>query len=317
MHKKLSSVGPYLILIAAMLWATDAPFRVHLTKELSSLFIVLAEHFVDMLVALPLFIINFHQFKKLTLSQWAAIGVIAIGGSALASVAFTQSFAYVSPSVAILLQKLQPLIAIGLAAGLLKEELRSKFWLWAILALVGAYAISFPRLIPQTFAGEAYRANLTGVALALTAAVLWGASTVLGKYMLSKVSFTAMTSVRFVLAFISLLILNAYHHTVPVLSSVTARDWLYIVIIAVTSGIVSLFIYYQGLQYTKASIATIAELGFPLAAVLVNYFFLHDTLTPVQVCGMGILLFSVYKLSGINAKTSAVPGITEAVEVRG
>ncbi len=59
--------GPYLIFIAAMLWATDAPFRIHLTKELSSNFIVLGEHFVDVLFVLPILIMGFKGLKDLKL----------------------------------------------------------------------------------------------------------------------------------------------------------------------------------------------------------------------------------------------------------
>lgn len=294
--------GSYLIFFAAMLWATDAPFRAHLTKELSSNFIVLAEHLVDVLVVLPILFLYRGEFKKLKLKEWLAVLAIAIGGSALASVAFTQAFHYVNPSVAILLQKLQPLIAICLAAGLLKERTGKQFWIWAVVALAGAYIISFPKLVPALYQGEQFNPNLIGAGLALLAAVLWGASTVLGRYVLNKVNFQAITSLRFVIAFVFLLILNTNQHSIPQLSTVTAKDWLYLVIIAVTSGVVSLFIYYRGLQHTKASIATVAELGFPLAAVIVNALFLNATLSIVQVVGMLVLLFAVFQLGGENQK---------------
>jgi len=300
----MKKYGPYLIFFAAMLWATDAPFRVHLTKELSSNFIVLGEHFVDVLCVLPLLIMGFSEIKKLSYKEWIAVVVIAVGGSALASVAFTQAFHYVNPSVAILLQKLQPLIAIGLAASILGERVNKYFWLWAVAALVGAYIISFPGLKPELFPGEQFNPNLLGVGLALTAAVLWGASTVLGKFVLNKVNFKVMTSLRFVLAFVFLLILNLTQRTLPVFSKVTPTDWLYIVIIAVTSGVVSLFIYYKGLENTKASVATLAELGFPMAAVIVNWYFLKEGLVPMQLLGMAILLFSVFQLARVSQRQS-------------
>src|SRR4029078_12766448 len=148
---KLSKFGPYLVFVAAMLWATDAPFRVHLTQALSSNFIVLGEHLVDVIVVLPILVLGFSQLRKLSWREWGAVGVIAIGGSALASVAFTQAFHYVNPSVAILLQKLQPLIAIALAALILKEPLHPRYWLWAAIALFGAYIISFPSFVPQLY----------------------------------------------------------------------------------------------------------------------------------------------------------------------
>lgn len=297
---KLKLVAPYLIFLAAMLWATDAPFRTSLTKDLPSSFIVLVEHFFDVLVVLPILWWKRHELRSLGKKQWVAVLVIAIGSSALASVAFTKAFSYVNPSVAILLQKLQPLIAIGLAASLLKEVLRPRFWVWAVVALLGAYLISFSGLKPQLFAGETLNPNTAGVLLALLAAVLWGAGTVLGKIVLSKVSFQTMTSLRFVLAFVFLFGMNVWQNSIPKLSTVTGKDWLYLAIIAVTSGVVSLFIYYRGLAYTKASIATLAELGFPLAAVLVNYWFLDAVLTWQQLLGMAVLLFAIVQLSVLN-----------------
>jgi drug/metabolite transporter (DMT)-like permease len=302
----MKKFGPYLIFLAAMLWATDAPFRVHLTKELSSNFIVLVEHFFDVIVVLPILWLMRGEFKKLNWKSWIAVLVIAIGGSALASIAFTQAFKFVNPSVAILLQKLQPLIAISLAAGLLKERLGKYFWLWTVVALAGAYVISFPSFVPRLFIDEQFNPNTTGVLLAVLAAVLWGASTVFGKFVLNKVDFKVMTGLRFVLAFLFLLVLNFSQKTIPSFSVVTGKDWLYLAIIAVTSGVVSLFIYYKGLQVTRASIATLAELGFPMAAVLINFIFLKETLVPMQLVGMTVLLFAVFQLNRVNSKLEPV-----------
>ena len=300
-------IAPYLIFLAAMLWATDAPFRLYLTEGFSSNFIVLAEHTVDVLFILPILYFGFRELKKLKIKEWLSVLIIAIGGSALASIAFTQAFHYVNPSVAILLQKLQPLIAIALATSLLKEKLSKKFWLWAILALLGAYLISFSGFIPQLFPGEKFNPNLTGVLLALLAAILWGASTVLGKVVLNKINFKLMTALRFFVAWIFLLALNIVEHSLPKFSQITGKDYLFIFIIAIASGVISLFIYYLGLGHTKASIATLAELGFPMAAVIINWIFIpQGSLTFVQILGIIILLFAIFKLSRENSNVEFV-----------
>jgi len=292
--KKLS---PYLIFFAAMLWATDAPFRMHLTKELNSSFIVLAEHFVDVLFVLPLLYHGFGKLKLISVKEWGAVLFIAICGSALASIAFTQAFRYVNPSVAILLQKLQPFIAISLAAGILKEKLTMRYWEWALSAIAGAYLISFPGFKPELFPGEQFNPNIIGIGYALLAAFLWGASTVFGKYVLINTDFKLMTGLRFVIAFVFLLIFNLSTQSIPTLATVSPKDWLFIVVIAITSGVVALFIYYKGLENTKASVATIAELGFPMAAVIVNWVFLSASLVPMQLVGMTILMFAIYRLT--------------------
>jgi drug/metabolite transporter (DMT)-like permease len=293
----MKRLSPYLIFIAAMLWATDAPFRMGLTKHLNSNFIVLAEHFVDVLFVAPVLVYGYPRLKKLRVNDWLAVVFVAVCGSALASIAFTQAFRYVNPSVAILLQKLQPFIAISLAAGVLKEKLTMRYWEWAISAIGGAYLISFPNLKPELFPGEEFNPNIIGVGYAFLAALLWGASTVFGKYVLTKTDFKVMTSLRFFVAFLFLLILNVSTRSIPQLANVDLADWVYIVIISVTSGVVALFIYYKGLENTRASVATIAELGFPMAAVVVNWIFLSATLVPVQLLGMAILVFAIFRLT--------------------
>ncbi len=312
--KKLAAWGPALVFLAAVLWATDAPFRQHLTESLSSNFIVFAEHFVDILIAIPILVWGWADLKKLSRKEWAAVLVIAIGGSAIASIAFTQAFHYVNPSVAILLQKIQPLIAIVLAGVFLGERMHRNFWVWAVVALLGAYLISFPNLVPQLYTGESFNPNTIGVLLALSAALLWGASTVLGKYVLRTAAFQTLTALRFVIAFVFLGFLNAIQGTFPVWSEVSATDWLFIVIIALASGVFSLFLYYFGLQYTKASIATIAELGFPLAAVVVNAYFIAGVMQEGTTLGLYLgqwigsmlLLFALYMLSRVNRQEAIV-----------
>ena len=61
-------------------------------------------------------------------------------------------------------------------------------------------------------------------------------------------------------------------------------------------------IYYRGLQHTKASVATLAELGFPFLAVIVNAAALGLFLKPMQVVGMALLLLAVWGLTRVNAQ---------------
>ncbi|MES2088225.1 MAG: DMT family transporter [Patescibacteria group bacterium] len=306
MKDLLRKFGPYLIFFAAMLWATDAPFRLHLTKDLPSNLIVLGEHFFDILVAIPFIFLGWSEIKKLTWKGWLSVIFVGVCGSALGSVAFTEAFHYVNPSVAILLQKLQPFIAIGLAMLLLKEKLPKYFWPLTFFAVFAAYIISFSGFVPKLYPGEAFNPNFEGVKLALLAAIFWAASTVLGKYALETVSFKTMTALRFVIGFVFLIGLNIHDATLGTISNITTKDWFYILIIAVTSGIVSLFLYYKGLESTKASVATVAELGFPLAAVAVNAVFISMPITWVQIVGMIGLLAAIYLLT----RSQSQPEIT-------
>ena len=94
--------GPWLVALAAFLWAIDAPFRKYLTADLSSTTIVFMEHILIVIIVLVGLRPYLKEFKKLNWRGWLAIAFIGFGGSALATVLFTQSFHYVNPSVAIL-----------------------------------------------------------------------------------------------------------------------------------------------------------------------------------------------------------------------
>ena len=292
-------LGPWLVALAALLWAVDAPFRKFLTQDLSSTTIVFMEHLVIAALVLLFLARYFLEFRSLSWRDWLAVIFIAFGGSALATVFFTQSFHYINPSVAILLQKTQPLIAISLAAVLLREKLNARFWLWAVVGMFGAYLLSFPEL---RISGLEFSGGVAGITLALAASFFWGGSTVMGRMVLKKLSYPAMTALRFLGALIFLFVLELYFRALGEVGKASGKDWLYVLIIAVLAGFVSLFIYYRGLRDTRASIATIAELAFPFAAVVVNWIFLDAALEWGQIAGSLILILAVTRLSLQNAE---------------
>ena len=290
--------GPWLVALAAFLWAIDAPFRKYLTADLSSTTIVFMEHILIAVVVLVWLWPYIKEIKKLNWRGWLAVIFVSFGGSALATVFFTQSFHYLNPSVAILLQKVQPLIAILLAVVFLKEKLSRQFWLWALVAIGGAYIVTFPDLSISslTLAGGSL-----GVVFALAAAFFWGGSTVFGRYLLKDLSFKAMTAIRFLSALVFLLIIQVYYGRLAEMSTASGKDWLYVFIVAIVAGFISLFIYYRGLKFTSASVATLAELTFPMAAVVINWIFLDASLTLTQLAGSAVLLFAITKLSLVNS----------------
>ena len=288
-----------MVALAAVLWAVDAPFRKYLSGQLSSTVIVLMEHILIAFFVLPIFLPRLRELKNLSGREWLSVIFIGFGGSALATVLFTQSFHYLNPTVAILLQKLQPLIAILLAVWVLGEKLSKDFWTWTVLAVFGAYLVTFPDFKP---AGWTWNSDTLGVLLALGAAFFWGGSTVFGRYVLNKVSFQMMTSLRFLSALVFLFFMNVYYHTLSQINLTTRKDWLFVFITAIIAGFASLLLYYYGLRSTKAAVATLCELAFPVAAVIVNWIFLGATLESMQIIGGLILLIGITKLTLVNSE---------------
>ena len=160
-------VSVFLVALGASLWGTDAILRVPLLEVASPSQIVLLEHLVLLLYSVPAVALGWRFFRGFGAAQWVALLVIGWGGSALATLLFTTAFAVGNPTVAILLQKTQPLFAVALAGILLRERLGWAYWPCFAVAVVGAYLISFGDLGP-------FRAF--GFAEALTAALALGAA---------------------------------------------------------------------------------------------------------------------------------------------
>ncbi len=302
MDKKKS--GPLIVFLSSLLWAGDAPFREPLLLGgLSVPFVGFLEHLINSIVCLPGLIAKRAGFKKLTLKQWAALFYIGAGASALGAILYVQAAVAMNYNftVAALLQKLQPLFAISLAVIFLKEKLSPKFWLFAAPALIGAYLVTFGWAGPAGLWTSAGHLHLLGPALAVGAAILWAGGTVVGRSLMSDVDLQLVNGMRFVfgLLFLTVYVAVGYHFQ---FHQMTPFFWRNVIIIALVTGFFSLLLYYYGLRNTKASVATLMELGYPLALTVVNWKFLGITLSAWQIVGALILLGSVTLLVLSSAK---------------
>ena len=109
--------GTFLILLASLLWALDTLIRYPLVDSgLSAVTIVFYEHLILSLFFGWGVFAAIKRIGELRVSDIFSFFVVGCVGSALATVAFTESFHFLNPSLVILLQKLQPVIAIFLAA---------------------------------------------------------------------------------------------------------------------------------------------------------------------------------------------------------
>jgi drug/metabolite transporter, DME family len=273
------SLGVTLVAAGAALWGMDAWIRAPLAKSTSAATIVFGEHVVLVLLTLPFLVGAMRALFRLGPRFVAAGVIIGAGSSAVATLLFTEAFLsgdYVTPVV---LQKVQPVVAVIGASVILGERMRPRFWLYLVPALAGVWLIGVPHPFDPTAHG------LRTTLYALGAAVLWAMGTVLGRYLSRDMRFEHVATVRFAFglpaAAIALLVLGA-----PAFAS--SHDTFYIALLAVVTGFVALGLYYYGLQSTPAVAATIAELAFPIAAILVGYFKFGQTLTGWQWVGVAV-----------------------------
>ena len=313
-RKSNASGGIVLVALGAALWGTDAVFRRGLALELPATTLVFLEHVVLVALTAPLLWRSRGQYRRLGRGDWLAVLVVGAGASALATVMFTTAFQYGDPTTPLLLQKVQPLIAIGAAALILRERLLPRFAWFLVGGLAGAYMVAF---------ADPANVSITAVVpalLALGAATFWGLGTVMGRHLMSKISFTALTALRFAVALPVLAVVLVIRSDESLLPAISAADAGAVVLLALVPGLAALLLYYQGLRSTPASAATLAELAFPLSAVGFNYVVFDAVLTGTQWAGMVLLAATITTMtwlsqrgrdSGIGVQVSE-PALSEA-----
>jgi drug/metabolite transporter (DMT)-like permease len=289
--------GTAAIGFSAILWGFDGVVLTPRLFNLNVSFVVLVLHLLPFLL---MNIFMFKQYKNLKLfvrQDYITFTLVALFGGAIGTMAIVKALFLVDfqqLSVVVLLQKLQPIFAIILAAILLKEKIKKQFALWAAVAIVASYFLTFGFALPNI----STNANTISAALyALLAAFSFGSSTVFSKKILMNHNFVTATFFRYLFTSIVMLVFVGILGTYSEISKVTNENWLYFLIIGVTNGSVSIFIYYFGLRRVKAIVATISELLFPISAIFFDYLINDSLLSPIQFISAVIMVFALIRMN--------------------
>lgn len=284
------------VALAAALWGTDALFRRGLALDLDASVVVFYEHLLLTLACLPLLARVPWRRVRWSPRVLTSLVLIGVGASATATFLFTLAFRYGDPTTPLLLQKLQPLVAIGAAWLVLGERPRVRLGWFAAIGILGAYLIAMPDPTSVSVA------RLAPALLAVGAATLWGLGTVLGRGVATTFAAGELTALRFTIGLpASALIVLV--DTGPVgFASLSTDDLPALVALAAIPGLLALWLYYRGLAGTPASAATLAELAFPLSAILINRVAFGDTLTATQWVGITLLAGTLVALSRLSQR---------------
>ncbi len=314
MSKLIDRYAVVFVALAATLWASDAYFRNQLVSHLSSPQIVVAEDALVTLFLLPLLIRSRHELRALGARGWTAVGIIAAGAQALATILFTASFSIAAQhqlfAETFVLQQTQPLIAIVLAWVVLGERRRPWFWPAAIVGIAAVYMVLFANDLRSPLTALQNGRLEVGL-LALGAAALWASGTVLGRFALGSISFWSMTALRFSLALPVLVVVVLVQSGPGGFGHYRFSDFVpNLLAIAIVPGLLALLLYYRALSKTPASLATIAEMAYPVAATLIASapppWGFNQPVYPAQLLGTALLLAVIFFLNWTRERAPSV-----------
>ena len=310
MNKKAKVFSSILIIIAAAMWGIDG---VLLTPSYFSEFhfyhvdfIVFIAHFIPFIFLSIFFFKQFKYLKVFSLSDTVYFLLIATFGGVIGTLSMVKALQlseFSKYSVVILLQKLQPVFAIFLAAILLKEKPSKKFYLVAVVAIISSYFLAFgiqkPTLLEKN--------NIKACIFSLIAAFSFGSSTVFGRKVLHKYDFITSTFYRFGFTTLILFFILLINKKIFLFKEFFAnRSMTHLALFIAFFGLLAIFIYYLGLKNVPASIATLCELAFPLTSVILEAVLRHRVLSPIQFIAAFILISSILYLNTSKSDINTV-----------
>jgi drug/metabolite transporter (DMT)-like permease len=286
--------GILFIVAACLLWAIDTLIRYPLLYGgISAETIVFFEHFFLLLIFTPILLSFFRKLMSTSVRNVFYLLLLGAFGSALGTLAFTKAFGMINPSLVILLQKFQPVVAIIGARFIVGERFHKKFFLWAAVCLIGGVLITYqdfvPGLMKLDFSPKLFDSNaLYGYGLTFVAVFSWGLATVFGKRLsLDGFSEKEIMSGRYFFGFCALIPLFIAGKVSVSLDMIV---WGKILAMVLITGVLSMYLYYKGLIKIPAKVCTLAEMSFPLMAIVVNWLFLGKELHLIQIIGGIVLL---------------------------
>jgi DME family drug/metabolite transporter len=290
--------GVVLVSLAAAMWGLDGLIRKPLSDSTSAYTIVFGEHVVLVALTLPLAVA---AFTALWRAGWKYVGagiMVGAGASAIATILFTKAISHGDFITVVVLQKVQPLIAVLGAWLVLKEQPRPGFAWFLLPALAGVWLIALPHPL------DPHAHGLEPIIETLAAAVLWGLGTVFGRYLGRKLAFEHVSTVRFGLGLIASAI------ALPIVGAAAysnLHDSFWIAVLALVTGFLALNLYYYGLRRTPALLAAIGELAFPVSATIVGIFVFDSPLTRTQWIGIAITVVVITLLPVRRRHVVALP----------
>jgi drug/metabolite transporter, DME family len=277
--------GVVLVAVAAAMWGTDPIIRKTMSGTTSATTIVFGEHVILAALTLPLLLPALRAVFRAGWSYVAAAVVVGAGASAVATILFTDALIghsdFITPVV---IQKVQPLVAVGGAALILGERPRSRFAWFFLPALAGFWLVNQAHPLAPSASGSVVIAEASG------AAVLWALGTVLGRYLSRELEFQHVLALRFFFGLVGSAV------ALPVMGASgysNGHDTVLILYLALVTGLLALTLYYYGLQRTPAVLSSLAELTYPAVAVLAGIYAYDQHLRWTQWIGVGAILGAV------------------------
>lgn len=254
---------------------------------------------------LSLIIVNkklLNELKTLTFKKMRGLIFLGLLGSGLGSLLFVFAVRTIGASLTSIISNLEIPLGILFAVFFLKEKLTKPFIFIGTIILVGFYMVTV-RTESIILGGNNF---LAGVAFALTTAIIFGLSTILGKILLKEnITPTIISFFRqgFGAIFNLIIILFTIHTLTPIIN-ISIKDWVLIAILGIIISGLGFIFYYEGLHRVSVKKISFFFIAAPIVSVISGVL-TGERLNMIQWMGVFVILIGITAL--LKLKETPLP----------
>ena len=296
LHKPLSlslyQFGPLLVVIAALFWGITGGLGGWLiAKGWDPLTIALYRGGVGWLFVTAWLIwhpVN-HGLKHPRLWLWSVVAGLGIAGN---FAFYFISIAQGSVAVAATLMYCAPVFVLLMSFALKLETPTLAKWSAMALVIIGIV------LLTQVYQSDASNVTLLGASAGLLAGLAYAGFIFGLKYAAPYGSPQAILMIAFS---VLVILLAGMVDINEVWSAFHSQHWFWFASIGVLGAGLSFILYVIGLHHTAPAVAAIIAMVEPVTASLLGAWLLNQSLEPIQLVGMALILATVTALSRATA----------------
>jgi len=296
-HHQVPLRGYVIVLTGTVIWAlTGIVIKVLLTTyQMDTLTIAFWRVLiVTAFLFVALLVIDRQQLRLAPrdLGAFCIYGLIGIG---IHQIVWISSVQYNGAAVATVIIYVSPAIVGILAVRFLHEKMHRTHLAALALTIIGCI------LVVRAYDLTQVQLNLQGIAVGIGAACTFSTYSLMGRFISRR--YSPWTSLFYAFFFGLLFLLPGVTFAgklMPV--SLSLDGWGTLAFLALVPTLGGFGAYTVGLSHLPASVASILAAFEPVTTAIVAYFYLGETLEPLQLIGAGLILASVMMLRPRNEK---------------
>ena len=270
-------------LLVAIIWASSFVFVKMALAYMGPFTIAGLRYFLGFLILLPFMVPRLRALRDLPLRLWIRLIIIGIVAYTIANGAFYLSLRYLPAVTLSFVNSLGPLLVLFAGVVWLQEIPARLQVIGVAICLVGG-ALFFS---PGLRGGEPL-----GMAIGAVGMISFVAFGILAREVARDRHIDALsrTAIPLAVGGVSLLLIAIPLEGVPTL---TLNGWAIVLWLALVNTTLAYVLYHHALQELTALEMNVLLNLCPLGAALLAWLLLGETLTPVQILGMIVVIFGV------------------------